>query len=101
MEFLVKQRATMHRGGYYSHGKQFIKSLPIFLINFDNPNEARIHKDIVDGVRNMMALSGQKKIARIQQHKETLDRAIAAASTRIEAMLDSLYGVSVERLVNI
>ena len=33
MELLVKSRASTFRGDYYSHGKQFIATLPIFKID--------------------------------------------------------------------
>lgn len=32
MELLVKSKASTFRGDYYSHGKQFIASLPIYRI---------------------------------------------------------------------
>ena len=101
MEFLVKQKATKHRGDYYSHGKQFIASLPIFKINFNDIDEVRKHTDIVDGVRNIMALASQKRTVHTQQQKETLDRAINVATSRIESILDSLYGLSKDDRVDI
>lgn len=101
MEFLVKQSATKHRGDYYSHGKQFVASLPIYKINFDDPNEVRIHTDIVERVRNIMTLAVQKNIANTQRQKEVIERAINAAENRIESILDSLYGLSEDDRVDI
>ena len=100
MEYLVKQSATMHRGDYYSHGKQFIASLPIYRIDFNNPNDTRIHADIAISVRNIMGLAAQKRTARTQQDRESLARAILIASNRIENRLTSFYGLSADDRVD-
>lgn len=94
MEYLVKASASTFRGDYYSHGKQFIASLPIYSINFDNPDEAQAHANIVQGVRGIMELSERKQAARTQAQKNIIDRAITTAVHRIENILDSLYGIT-------
>ena len=101
MEYLVKQSATMHRGDYYSHGKQFVASLPIHRIDFSNPIDIKIHADIVNGVKNIMDLAAQKELSRTKKDKGTLDRAISIVSNRIENTLDTLYGLSAEDRVNV
>lgn len=94
MEYLVKASASTFRGDYYSHGKQFIASLPIYAIDFDNPDETQAHADIVQGVRGIMELSERKQAARTQAQKNMLDRAVATKIHRIESILDSLYGIT-------
>lgn len=101
MELLVKRSASTFRGDYYSHGKQFIASLPIYKINFDDPDESRAHADVVRGVQGIMALAEQKRTARTQAQRERFDRAIITATNRIEGILDSLYGVSNDGQVDI
>ena len=59
MELLVKSRASTFRGDYYSHGKQFIATLPIFKIDFENPAEVAKHQQIVEMVQNIMQLKEQ------------------------------------------
>lgn len=100
MEYLVKASASTFRGDYYSHGKQFIASLPIYLIDFDNPIEAQAHLDIVQSVQNIMKLNKKKQIAQTQTEKKMLNRAAAAAANRIEGILDSLYGTINDVQVN-
>lgn len=39
LEEIVKSKASFFRGGYYSHGKQFVAELPIYRIDFDNSSE--------------------------------------------------------------
>lgn len=100
-EYLVKQGATKHRGDYYSHGKQFVEALPIYKIDFDNPDEVGKHANIVAEVRNIMDLSARKKTARTHREKQTFDRAMSISSNRIESIFDSLYGVSESDRVDI
>jgi hypothetical protein len=94
MEYLVKASASTFRGDYYSHGKQFIASLPIYAIDFDNPFEVKAHADIVRGVQGIMELSHRKQAARTQTQKHMIDRAITTTINRIERILDSLYGIN-------
>lgn len=101
MEYLVSRSASTFRGDYYSHGKQFIATLPIYRINFDNPDEVRAHTDIVEGVRNIMNLVERKNEVRTQRQRQMFERAIVAATDRIESILDSLYGVSKEERMDI
>ena len=93
MEYLVKASASTFRGDYYSHGKQFIASLPIYAIDFDNPFETKAHADIVRGVKGIMELSDRMQAARTQAQKNIIDRAITTTTKRIERILDSLYGI--------
>jgi len=94
MECLVKQKATKHRDDYYSHGKQFIASLPVYRIDFSDAKETKKYNDIVAGVKNIMALNVQKRDAKTHQQKEMLDRAITATIKLIENILDSFYGIT-------
>jgi len=100
MEFLVRQSATKHRGDYYSHGKQFIASLPIYKIDFNDPLEVAMHDEIVSRTRDLMVLTAEKRASSTQYHKEILDRAINAVSNQIENILDSFYGLSQEDRVS-
>lgn len=94
MELLVRRSASSFRGDYYSHGKQFIASLPIYKIDFDDPAEARAYEVIDRSVRGIMELAERKNVAQTQAQKQIYERAITTATNRIESVLDSLYGVA-------
>lgn len=49
-ESMVKAGASEFRGAYYSHGKQFIKNLPIRKIDFTDAIQKREHDEIVKQV---------------------------------------------------
>ena len=94
MEFLVKSKASMFRGGYYSHGKQFVAELPIYKIDFASEKEAMIHEKIVTFVKQIMELSEKEKTAGNSSARKVIHRTIEAIQREIDSMIDSLYGIS-------
>lgn len=93
MELLVKSKASTFRGDYYSHGKQFIETLPIYKINFDDPNEAAKHQRIVESVQTIMRLKQQQKQAPNTAQKTVIERAITAICNNLNDLIDTLYQV--------
>ena len=93
MELLVKSSASTFRGGYYSHGKQFIAKLPIRKIDFSNNAEKRQHDEIVNKVHQLERLNIRMNDAQNSATKRTIERAIEAAQNELSSMIDDLYGV--------
>ena len=96
MELLVKSKASTFRGDYYSHGKQFIASLPIYRIDFDNPIEVKKHDDIVRGVETIMHLKEQAKCARNITERTVFERSASAVNHELNALIDTLYQVEAQ-----
>lgn len=96
MELLVKSKASTFRGDYYSHGKQFIASLPIYRIDFDNPIEVKKHDDIVRGVETIMHLKEQAKCARNITERTVFERSASAVNRELNALIDTLYQVEAQ-----
>lgn len=96
MELLVKSKASTFRGDYYSHGKQFIASLPIYRIDFDNPIEVQKHDDIVRGVETIMHLKEQAKCARNITERTVFERSASAVNHELNALIDTLYQVEAQ-----
>lgn len=93
MELLVKSRASTFRGDYYSHGKQFIATLPIYKIDFENPTEVAKHQQIVEMVQNIMQLKEQLATAPNAARRTVLEHSIGAINTDINSIIDELYQV--------
>ncbi|MCI8808846.1 MAG: N-6 DNA methylase [Oscillibacter sp.] len=93
MELLVKNTASTFRGDYYSHGKQFIATLPIYKINFADPGEAKIHQEIVEKVQTIMRLNEQAEIAPNQSQRTTIERSTNAVRKMLNGLVDQLYQV--------
>ncbi len=93
MELLVKSRASTFRGDYYSHGKQFIATLPIYKIDFENPLEVAKHQEIVDLVQNIMQLKDQLSAAPNAARRTVLEHSITALNYDLNRAVDALYQV--------
>lgn len=93
MELLVRQRASTFRGGYYSHGKQFIAKLPIYRIDWDDEEEAAKHNAIVEKIHLIEHLTDRMNNARNASAGNTFKRSVSAAKKELEGLIDRLYGV--------
>ena len=93
MELLVKSRASTFRGDYYSHGKQFIATLPIYKIDFDNPIEVTKHQKIVEMVQNIMKLKEQLPFAPNAARRTVLEHSISAINAELNSAINELYQV--------
>lgn len=93
MELLVKQGASTFRGGYYSHGRQFIAKLPIYRIDRDNKDDLAVHDAIVKKVHLIESLNVRAAAAPNSSGKKNIERSEAAAAKDLNALIDRLYGV--------
>ena len=93
MELLVKSKASMFKGDYYSHGKQFIATLPIYKINFDDPDEVAKHHRIVESVQTIMRLKEQLAISPNATQRTVIERSIVAINNDLNSEIDALYQV--------
>ena len=93
MERLVKNKASTFRGDYYSHGKQFIATLPIYQIDFENPAEAAKHDQIVELVRTIMQLKEQAAAAPNAVQRTVFGHSIAAVTKDLNHAVNELYQV--------
>ncbi|MCD8120307.1 MAG: Eco57I restriction-modification methylase domain-containing protein [Lachnospiraceae bacterium] len=94
METVVKKSASTFRGDYYSHGKQFIAKLPIMRIDFNEPQQVKLHDEIVKKVHQIEQLAANTNHAENSSVRNTLQRAKDAATRELDGMIDELYGVS-------
>ena len=93
MELLVKSKASTFRGDYYSHGKQFIATLPIYKINFEDPDEVAKHQRIVDLVQTIMSLKQQMTAAPNATQRTVMERSISAVNSELNSIINTLYQV--------
>lgn len=92
LEHIVRSKASMFRGGYYSHGKQFIAKLPIYDIDFDNSAEKDIHDNIVLKVKNMMHLTERRNSMKTKEQREMINRMIFEEEKKLNNIIGKLYG---------
>lgn len=93
LEQIVKSKASTFRGGYYSHGKQFIAKLPVYNIDFGNPAEKAMHDNIVSKVRSIVNLVRRKNSMKIKEQRKMINRMIEEEESSLNLIINQLYGV--------
>ncbi len=91
LEKMVESIAPKIRGGYYSHGKEYVEALPIYRIDFSNPDEKAVHDEIVRKVQSMMGLYDQYGIEVMPSAREQIRKAIANISSDLDEKIAELY----------
>lgn len=87
-EAMVRTHTSSFRGGYYSHGKQFIEHLPI------PPATAQQRADIEALVGQLIGAYDAAHAARTPHQRTIHERNATALRDQIEAYVSSLYGLS-------
>jgi methylase of polypeptide subunit release factors len=92
LEQIVRSVSSYFRGGYYSHGKQFIEDLPIYWVDFGDESDVHAYEGIVNGVARLMELTSEIQGA-TPQRRQTIERALRSQQRLLDDNIDVLYGV--------
>lgn len=87
-EAMVRTHTSPFRGGYYSHGKQFIEHLPI------PPATPTQRTEIETLVRQLIDANDAVLAARTPRQKTLHERNAVALRERVEAHVSALFGLS-------
>lgn len=93
MELLVRKTASTFRGGYYSHGKQYVAELPIYRIDFSDESQKAAHDAIVEKVHAIERLNARMIASQNSTGKRAIQRAIEVTETELSSLIDALYGI--------
>jgi len=85
---MIRTNTSPFRGGYYSHGKQFINNLPIPAAN--NTDRAAIEQL----VRDVIAANDAAINARTPHQRTLQERNAAALRDQIEASVTALFALT-------
>jgi hypothetical protein len=87
-EAFVRTNTSPFRGGYYSHGKQFIENLPI-------PMAAEPERTAIETlVATLIDTLDAAEAARTPHERTVQERQAADLRTRIEARISALFNLS-------
>ena len=88
------------RGGWITCTKQYVGSLPIRRINFDDPADVARHDRMVALVEEMLRLQREKAAAeaRLLDSRHDLARQIERLDAQIDALVYELYGLTEEEI---
>lgn len=97
LDFFLRAVSTSFHGGYFAANKQYVEQLPIRHIDFDNPQDVRMHDDLVALVERMLDLHKHLKDA-VGEEKKDLEREIAHSDRQIDELVYRLYGLTEEEV---
>lgn len=91
-EAFVRTHTSSFRGGYYSHGKQFIEDLPIPAASPEQ--RAEIERLVAE----LIAANDAAKSARVPHQQRLHERNAAAIKDQVEARVSELFNLTAEEL---
>ncbi len=86
------------RGGWLSANRQFLSQVPIRTIDFTNPNEKKMHDNMVQLVEQMLSLNKQLTEAKTGHEQTLLQRQIEATDKQIDKLVYELYELTPEEI---
>ena len=88
LEAMVRSNTSVFRGGYYSHGKQFIQDLPIPI-----PDETAL-EEVEGAVAKLVEAINLLGAARTPRQRLVRKRRVVELKRQIEARITDLFGLS-------
>lgn len=96
--WFLKDIAAGRAGGYIEAKPIYVQKLPIRTIDFNNPDEKKMHDNLVSLVEKMLELNKQLQKAHFDSEKEPIERQIAATDKKIDELVYKLYGLTEEEI---
>lgn len=94
IESMVKSGASVFRGSYYSHGKQFIEKLPVKKIDFTNEDELEKYEKVLKIVTNLIKTTAQFRAEKNSTRRKILDRKLGTLFNQLINVINILYHIS-------
>jgi len=91
-----EQISSSIKGGFLRFKKQYIKNLPIHLIDFTNPKDVKQHDHMASLVERMLEL--HKRTPQTPQEQERLAAEITATDAAIDKLVYQLYDLTEEEI---
>ncbi len=95
-EAMIKAVASTFRGGYYSHGRQFIDQLPIRQINFTDPSDRALHDTIAELTRQVLDTQRAFDGATAAPQRMVTGRKLNLLIDRLHKQIGLLYEITDE-----
>ena len=92
--FFYKNITAVFRGGYLRFFTQYLNTLPILKIDFDNPSDKAQHDRMVTFVEQMLDLLKQLAATREPHSREQIQRRIDATDKQIDRLVYELYDLT-------
>ena len=90
----LRTTSNKFRGGWITCTKQYVGKLPIYNINFDNPDDVAKHDRMVELVETMLELNKKLPKAKTDHNKNLIQRQIDYTDSEIDKLVYKLYGLT-------
>ena len=94
IDAMVRARGSAFRDEYKSHGKQFVRDLPIRTIDFANAKEKTTHDRIVQLVKALIRATERAETALVPLQKRQAARQAQRLHQAVQKLVGELYGIS-------
>lgn len=96
--WFISNTGYVLRGGYYTFKTNYLVPFPVPTINFNKPEEIKIHDQIVQLVSELLGMHNELNINKIQFEKDKLLRYIKDFEAEIDELVFKLYGLTSEEI---
>jgi hypothetical protein len=96
--FYYSKIAALLRGGYLRFFTQDIAKLPIYVPDFDNPDDKVRHDRMVTLVTGMLDLHKHLSHAKTDQEKRLIQQEIDSTDKQIDSLVYGIYGLTVDEI---
>jgi hypothetical protein len=90
--------SNIFRAGWITCTKQYVETLPIRIIDFNNKEERAAHDRMAKLVHSMLALHKQLASAKSQAQRGAIQRQIEATDAEIDRLVYDLYGLTKDEI---
>ena len=101
MESFVRARSSKFRGGYGSHGRQYVTNIPIKTIDFEDKKEAKQYKVIVDTTEKLISVLESFQTSTTPNKRTIYKRQRTVYRKRLFSQIEKLYNLSQEDLKSV
>jgi len=92
----LQRISNVFRGGWITCTKQYVETLPIHTIDFNNPSETDSYDKLVSLVERMLELHKKKTSLPPSAEREKIEREIMITDEKIDEIVYGLYGITEE-----
>lgn len=101
IEAIVKSGASEFQGDFYSHGKQFIKNIPIRSIDFSSKEDLKIYNKLIKETQEIIKTRKDIQASNIPSKQAVLERKYTRLrKSQIDA-INLLYNISSEEVLSV
>jgi hypothetical protein len=98
LDFIMHLISSTKQGGYYEYKPMYVSKLPIYTIDFDNPEDKVRHDRMVALVTEMLELHKHLSQAKTDQEKRIITQEIESTDRQIDSLVYGLFGLTADEI---